>query len=328
VSATRASRAWKAITRNLLLKLVALGLALLVYLSVYLDREHEANIRVPLLVSKVPSGRVIVGEVPRRATVRVRARGRLLAEMKLTGQRDRGVYVNVELEPGENSVDRGLFREDVVVPLGLDLQPLDVVRPDRVAFHLDELVEREVPVAPRFVGEPPRGYTLSGAVSIQPPRVTISGPRTQVSQVDEIPTVAIDVSKHNTPFAEVVGLHLPSQFEVSPSEVEVRADIEPTGRYVLEQVPVIVRNLRRHRSSVEPPTGAVELWGPESQLAKIRALQEGGQPTGVMIVLDAQGLGPGAREVAPLVELAGQLRLVSVTPARFLLRIGAAEAPR
>lgn len=311
---------------NLGAKVIAIVLALLVFGVVYLDGSQETTLTVPLRVDRIPEDRVVIEEVPDKARIRVRAPGQLLFRLRL-GDVDRsGLMVLVRPDGEDDVVHHTLAPGDVVVPPNLDLlEVLEVLSPKNVEFALDELVSIEMEVAPHLVGEPATGFVVSGDATLDPPRVTVVGPRTQVELLTEVATEAVNVVGTDRPFRIPVAVRVPTGLRAVPESVWVGADVERTARLRLTSVPVVVRNSRRYGVTVDPDSGAVTLVGPASQLDQLSRLDATGAPTGIGIVLDAAGLGPGDHALTPRVELTGRLRLVAIEPDRFALRLADVE---
>jgi hypothetical protein len=101
----------------------------------------------------------------------------------------------------------------------------------------------------------------------------------------------------------------------------VSTDVERTSQVELEAVPVVVRNTRRYEVWPVPDSVRLTLIGPESRLSAIADHHRQGESTGLVVALDASGLGPGAHELTPLIELPRRIRLLSVEPPRILLHI-------
>jgi hypothetical protein len=300
-------------------KLVALGLTLLVSGLVYLDQEHETTIEIPLEIVDLPPGLVPLDDVPAEVAVKVVARGRTIARMWLTRSRPEEMAIIVRVPEDAESIDRELTPADVSLALGSEMRVTQVVRPTRVSFRLDVLAERELAVAPRITGSPPTGFVVSGEVRVTPPFVTVSGPATLLEPLGQVPSESVSLAERRRPFNVAVAVVLPERLAATPGEVVVHADIEAERQYQLDQVRVVVRNARGLAHAVDPPEGTVTLLGPGSRISRLAELAEAGEPTGLVIAVDAAGRGPGAYEVTPVVELSDDLRLVAVEPPRFQL---------
>ncbi len=308
------------LTENLGAKLLALGLALVVFGGVYLDTEHELDLDVRLVVERPPD-MVLVSQPPPLATIRVSAKGRLALKLRSTPPAESGVFVAVRLDGDETDVRRVLARGDVVVPLDLPVNVLAIIEPKALTLSLDERLTREVDVEAALVGSPPEGFDISGEVTIAPSAVAITGPERIVEGLEGVRTRPIDTSTWDRPVSERVEISLPRGLTAHPGTVAVHADVEPVSQLKLDAIPVAVRNARRYLVDVTPDSGAVTLFGPRSRLDRLGERAARGEPTGITIHVDAAGLGPGTHTVTPSVDLAGGLRIIGIHPAEFQLHI-------
>lgn len=311
--------------KNLGTKLVALGLTLLVSGLVYLDQEHAVTIRVPLEVADLPAERVPLDDIPATASIQIVATGRRVAKIWLTGGRPEDVVLIARVPEGAEAFNGELTPVDVSLPADAGIRVTRIVEPQHLSFRLDVLTERELPVAPRVTGALPSGFVISGDVRVVPPVVTVSGPESLVRPLAEVHTRPVDLGERTRPFNASTELVLPERLSASPREVVVHADVEAERQDRLDGVRVVVRNTRGLAHTVDPTEGAVTLLGPESRVGRLRELASAGEPTGLVIAVDASGKGPGAYELTPVVELADDLRLVSVEPPRVQLILE--EAP-
>ncbi len=108
-------RVWRWLTRNWLLKFIALALSFLIWASYTSEPYEEIGLSVPIAFRNIPRGLEISGDVPTQAIVRVRGRSTLLRRLS---QADVDVSVDLRgADPGE-----ALFRfspSEVSVPYGV-----------------------------------------------------------------------------------------------------------------------------------------------------------------------------------------------------------------
>ncbi len=211
----------KALLANLQWKLLALLLAVILWLVVVDEPELVAAHVAPLFYKNLPRNLEIGSDVPDR--VRLELRG---PSGRMTPDLLSGSSVTLDLSeiqaPGERtlSVNAGTIK----LPAGVTL--LRSV-PSEVRLHLERVLEKEVPVRARTGAPPPYGYRVT-SVSVSPERLRIAGPESHVSQVEAAQTDAIDLSGvvGRTEFRVHAYLSDPQiRFETPPSVV-VRVDVE------------------------------------------------------------------------------------------------------
>jgi hypothetical protein len=70
-----AINSWKFITNNFAIKCLSLAIAIILWFTVTVDKETTKRFSVPLRVTNIPSGLVVVGSVPETVEVTVAAPG-------------------------------------------------------------------------------------------------------------------------------------------------------------------------------------------------------------------------------------------------------------
>ena len=139
--------------RNVWLRLLSLGLALLLWMVVSGEATVERGLRVPLELTQVPAGLELLGDVP--ATVDVRVRGASGA-LSRVGAGD--VVAVLDLHTAQSG--RRLFPltpDQVRVPFGVEIVQ---VLPSAVTLAFEPSASREVPIVPAVDGRPAPGYVV------------------------------------------------------------------------------------------------------------------------------------------------------------------------
>jgi diadenylate cyclase len=171
---------------NFGLKLLALALAVALWLVVSRDPVAEVAVEVPIEFHNMPPNLEISSESIPRLQIRLRGPQRLVRRLQPSD-----VYADIDLNalrPGERTFD--LTSQQIHQPSGLEV--VQVIPSEfRVAF--DTRVTRSVEIHARVVGAPATGYNL-GTIAVDPSRITISGPEKHVSAIEAAITDPVDVS--------------------------------------------------------------------------------------------------------------------------------------
>ena len=205
---------------NLGVKLVALLLALVVYLHVYTERTQSMTQTFVVEFTDVPESLAVVSSAPPLVSATVRGTGKQLIRLRLREPR-----VRVSLA---GAVAGSFQREITIADLPLaspdEGQVEELASPRVIQAQLDRVIERDVPVAARINGrEPAGGWT--GAWTAEPASVRIRGPRHLVAALDSLPLESVhhDAGRPWNTTAAVDSIPLGST--VSPVRVVLR--IEP-----------------------------------------------------------------------------------------------------
>jgi len=171
--------------RNWGIKLTSVLLAFLLWIAVRGEPPAERVITVPLEII-LPADMQITSERP--GTVEVTLRG--AASSMWFGQPFPSCRVDLG-EVGEGERDVLLKPSDIRMPRATALEVVSI-RPARVKLTLEKTISREVPV--RVIrGDPPLDLEVY-AVTVEPSKITITGPRSRIQAIRDIPTENISLS--------------------------------------------------------------------------------------------------------------------------------------
>jgi YbbR domain-containing protein len=206
---------------NLRYKVVALLTALLLWGVAHTTSSVERGFDIPVVTSNEPEDLVVTDQNTNTINIRVRATNaalRRLSVAELSYPVDlAGAHVGTtvhEVEPAAMNLPRGV--------------QIVSRSPASVDFTLERRSTRALKVRADVDGEPAPGFVL-GDVTVEPARLRISGPRSEVLRLSEVLTETIDVAGASTALEKKVkatpgGLHV--RFD-GGNEVTVRIPIEP-----------------------------------------------------------------------------------------------------
>jgi hypothetical protein len=209
---------------NLGLKLVALLLALLVYLNVYTDRPNTMLLSFPIEIEELGDTLSLSGPVPAVVQAELKGTGKQLLKLRLTEPPVRISLAGV----GPGRFQRTLSPDDLPLPPADGPQVERLVGPRLLEIQVERKIARHVPVASRVEGVPAPGYAWSGEVVAQPGSLVVVGPRSEVAGLDSVRLRAVSIAgRRDTVRAEVEPEALPEWCSVEPEVVRIRL---PLGR--------------------------------------------------------------------------------------------------
>ena len=212
----------RALFRDIRLKLLALGLALALWMSVAWEPVVERHLDVPLGIQNVPAG-LELAEVP--ATVAVRVRG---ASSIVSGLAPGDVMAILDLT-GEHPGHRRLFdmfsAGRLRAPFGVEVTR---VVPPTIAVALERTGSpRAVPIVPEIEGHPAEGFVVAG-ISAVPAAVDVVGPERRLAQLAEALTEPVTIAGASEPVRATVAVAVadPLLRLTGPRSAVVTVDIE------------------------------------------------------------------------------------------------------
>ena len=251
--------------RHLGLKVVALALAALLWLTVAGEHVVERSMRVPLEFRNIPASWRSSAILPANVDVRLRGSSALLSRLE-AGE----VVAVVDLanaRPGSRIFH--IRNEEVRAPYGVEVTQ---VVPGTLGIELEKSASRVVPVVAHIDGEPAAGFSV-GQHTAEPSTVEVVGPESRVKKLASATTEPVDVAgaRQNVSDVVAVGLLDSAVRLVEPQNVTVIVDVLPAPvERELRDVPVQARNLGHglRAAEIAPAAVAVLIRGRRDALAR------------------------------------------------------------
>ena len=290
--------------RQLGLKLLAITLASVLWLTVAGEHVVERSLRVPLEFRNIPEALEIVGNTPDTVDVRLRGSSAVLSRLQ-SGE----IVAVLDLSSARSGARLFHIRSDEVrAPFGVEVSQ---VVPTTLALELEKSARRKVPVAPVIDGEPAPGFVV-GKYSADPALVEIVGPESHVRQVAEATTEPVSVKDARARIRDhvTIGIVDPSVRLTQAQSANVTVEIWPAPvERRMPDVPVRWRNLGTGlRAQVVPQLVHVTVRGSKDPLAVLRG-------DSVQAFVDLAGLGSGRYNLRVQVDPAENFGVVAIDPA-------------
>ena len=290
--------------RQLGLKILAIALASVLWLTVAGEHVVERSLRVPLEFRNIPEALEIVGNAPDSVDVRLRGSSAVLSRVQS------GEIVAV-LDLATARAGSRLFHiraDEVRAPFGVEVAQ---VTPATLALELEKSARRKVPVVPAVEGDPAPGFVV-GRITADPAAVEIVGPDSRVRQVAEATTEPVSVKDARARVRDgvTVGVVDPSVRLTQAQTAQVMVEIwpAPVERQIAD-VPVRYRNLGTGlRANLSPQLVRVTVRGAREALADLPA-------DSVQAFVDLAGLGSGRYNLRVQVDPAERFGVVGIDPA-------------
>ena len=300
--------------RHLGLKLLALALAGLLWLTVAGEHVVERGMRVPLEFRNIPPALEIVGDPPSSVDVRVRGSSALLSRL------DPGEVVAV-LDLKDARAGSRLFHianDEVRSPYGVEVSQ---VVPGTLALELERSGRRTVPVVPALDGEPAPGF-VTGKVTSEPATVEVVGPESRLRQLTGATTepVAMTAAQARVRDVVTIGIADPAVRLVQPQNATVVVEVLPAPiERDLAGLPVRWRNLGAGlQAQVQPSLTRLTVRGRREGLASL-------SPADIDVFVDLAGLGPGRYNLRVQVGPSQTFGITAIAPALVNVTIKSAH---
>lgn len=203
---------------NLGLKLVALLLALVVYLHVFTERPAMMVVSFPIQIDDLADSLSLSGSVPVVVQAELQGTGKQFIRLWLTEPRLKVSLAGV----GPGRMRRILTVDDLPLISSDRLEVKRFVGPDTLELMIEHKLARQVAVAPRVEGTPRGDVQWTGEVLADPPWVIVRGPRHSVLALDSVRLEPVRIrGRADSVRMQVKAAELPQWCEMEPAVVKV-----------------------------------------------------------------------------------------------------------
>ncbi len=206
------------ITKNPILKVISLILAIILWLFVKSERGGEVGLVVPLELYRLPSN-LIVTHMSEEA-VNVRINGPLSHLQRLSTKEIRARIDLSHARPGANSFD--ILPDNLNVPQGLKVSQIS---PSSLKVEIDRVVDKILRVKAVVRGRPAKGYRVT-RISVDPPYINLQGARTQLLGMREVLTEEVNISD----LKETVKVEVPLRL----ADIKLKKGVEKRVKVTVE----------------------------------------------------------------------------------------------
>jgi YbbR domain-containing protein len=295
----------KSLTENLGVKIIALVVALFIWIYASNQKEVVWLKMIPVSLVNVPDSLIVTGNVPEEVEISVTCSK---WRKTLSGFKRFGLSVDLsDAVPGRQRVS--LTPRQIQLPAKIKRVNVRVIEPLSLDIRLERLVTRRTQVILSTSGSVSESLVLlDGAVSITPSWVTVRGPASTVQHIRTVTTETLDLGK----IKESVERELPldidrDHFECEPDRVTVSVRVSPLGERVLANVPpTVLIDSEDYSVTVMPNTVTLTLSGPR---AVLDTLSSGD----VSVLLNLGGLAEARYRMAPEIILPPGVNLTSMS---------------
>lgn len=275
------------IFENITLKLVALGLAIIIWFMVVGEQKSEVRLTVPVELRNLPTDLEIVKSI---SQVEVTLRGFSSFVKRLTPA-DIEVYVDLSnVVRGINSFV--LSADEIRVPVGATVTQ---VSPSQLDVFLDATTTRSLPVETLTRGKPADGYVVSD-ISVKPNAILVTGAESSLKNLAKIDTEPINLDNLTESIARKVKVKFSdATLRLAKKEedtVEVAITIEPEMMSkFFENIPVRIEGSNQVLT-LFPDSVTALIHGPKLQISAM-------EPKDIPVVVHAEQLPIGQSSVQP-----------------------------
>ncbi|MBN1352281.1 hypothetical protein JXJ21_22990 [candidate division KSB1 bacterium] len=240
------------LNQNFRIKAIVLVLAILLWFYVITEKTYNYTIEVPIQPINVRTGKVIINDYAKSASVTLKGSGRHLLSLLLESD----IEILINLQGTTNRLKESIKKESVAIPRLSQVSILSINSPDSVTFVLGNLIRKHVPVRHNIIVKPLQGYTQVGRIILEPDSIWITGAETEVANIDFISTKKFELKKTRKKVSEIIDLAVPRHKNVTLKQNYIRfyVDIQKLLEKRITGVPVQVRNAPANMNVIVIPS--------------------------------------------------------------------------
>ena len=293
----------RSLTADLPLKIVALVLALCIWVIALLDRTYTTSLVVPVVLAKSASTQLLSDVDTKTATVTLTGRGKDLVNV-------RPGMLKFTLAPAEGKLGNKqlkLTATELRLPANVTLAAVD---PEYVELRVNEAEARTVAVQVPTMGQPGNGLAIS--VNHPPATVRLLGAADEVKLIASVSTETLNLASVTQPGVVRLRVVPPANglFATDPESVDITIGLEKEGAKIFLGVPVKAIAPSGRTIEIDPPEAQLAVAGPLSRIDSLKAEM-------ITAVIKISGLGPGDYRLAAEIQLPPEFHLVKCEPQLF-----------
>jgi len=297
----------KFIFQDIYIKILALLIAIFIYINAVMERTITMNFKVPIFLTNLAEGQVVADKNTDKAILTIQGKGK-----DFIGFNPRRLQFKLDLANSKIGVRRlKLFPEELGLPPALTLKSID---PEYVEVTIDRLSKKPVEVVIPVKDKLEKGLAL---LNITPQSdVSLIGPREDLNFISMVTTESLSLANLRASTNLKLKIIPPEgeNFRVEPNSVEVAVQIEKETARIFLGIPIEIEGLKGRLTKLEPEEAQIAVAGPESKLKTLR-------PDRIKAKLNLANLNPGKHQVRAEITLPPGISLVKCEPAFFQVTI-------
>ena len=231
-----------AIVENLRVKLIVITAAMVFWFAVAIDNDYEHLLNIPIIISKPPPDKILVGDYPKFAFVRFQGKGKALFALMFAGD----AKIVIDLSHTDLSTNVNLRNSMIQAQnRGLPVFPKKIVSPHSVKISLSKLIHKKVPIEYRVELSSLPGYTIVDKKFLSPDSIKISGPEEFLNTIKSVYTVPYQLQDLSKDIRKKISLQLfPDSLNIKFEKYQtyLTVDVQKLIEITINEIPVFVKN--------------------------------------------------------------------------------------
>jgi YbbR domain-containing protein len=145
----------------------------------------------------------------------------------------------INLKKGKNKIELSPEYFQSYIPDNLQIVN---IKPNKLEIVIDEKISKTLKIIPELNGEPQEKYKITN-VKVNPDKIKVSGPKTQLSEINEIKTLPVKINDISNSVITQANLDLNKNFHTETDNVSIEIILnEKTLEKKIENIKVNFKN--------------------------------------------------------------------------------------
>lgn len=272
--------------------------------------------------TNVPDNMILTGFHTDKVEIKIKSSPRTIELLKNENIRyPVDLYTDLEFDPAgdSNSIEPGAYLipvEEKRIPLGSRKIQILEIEPSYLSVQLERKVSKTVKVSIPCLGDPANGYILLEPIA-EPSSVTLSGPGSVISAIEELKTKPVDISNTKETIQAEIPLDLNKLASVH-SPVKIISAKIPVHQLLIqksiENIPVSLLS-SGEKATIEPETINITIKGPFEKLSNKQIMDQ------IHSFVDIKDLKPGIYARHAYINIPAGLMMTDAQPKVFTIKI-------
>ena len=293
------------LTKNPVQKLLSICFAIAIWAFAPSPNKELTEVKffVPVSYVNLPKNLEIISDPLQSISISVE-----LAKSELAQMHPSMFQVVIDLENStEGEKEFEITRKVVSAPDNIRILEIE---PKTIKLAFEEIIEKDLPIKPVFLGEPAQGYVLE-QITMIPQSVRVKGLVSQLGKIEELNTKAVNIEGIDSNLEMLVHILFPKGVAaVDPAPeyftVQINVGSEPINMRFLN-IPIGIMN-QEYVSRINPRSFNMLVRGP-------RSMMENFKKQDIQAFIDLNGYKPGNYKIkAPIVRLPPEIQIQQTWP--------------
>lgn len=223
--------------------MICLCVASILWVVHALNINYKYSLRVPVQFLNLPTNKLIVGDLPDKLQIDIKASGLKLLLISLNSNLNQLTIdfnsLKTNAKSQAYSISNGNF--DLKSSINFDVDILKI-RPDTLFFFLNKGNSKLVPVKPNLIADCTAGYSVISKPTVIPAYINVTGDSLALLKLDTIYTQLVKLKDVQQNYSSVVALKkTASNINYTTKEVQVSFEVDRLTEGSLK-IPIQLQN--------------------------------------------------------------------------------------